>query len=242
MRHPPNTKILRQNLPSSSQPTSIIPISSSKSDFKQFHQPVCGRQWPDFLNHNLQISKYHYKVSCAPALPKSLPPTMSAIPNTILRVSSSAVQAAARSTSKPFTRVGVVVSAGKMPKMIKVRVPSPVWNSKLRKYFHHTKDHLTHDENSACEAGDIVRIQPFVKHSKHKKHVVYEIISPFGTSERKPIETPEERDARIQADKDKKLEKKATRRANKEAKWGARADRKQHRLDKEAENAAKTEL
>ncbi|KAF3114472.1 hypothetical protein TWF706_008389 [Orbilia oligospora] len=133
MRHPLNTKILRQNLPSSSQPTSIIPISSSKSDFKQSHQPVCGRQWPDFLNHNLQISKYHYKTSCAPALPKSLPPTMSAIPNTILRVSSSAVQAAARSTSKPFTRVGVVVSAGKMPKMIKVRVPSPVWNSKLRK-------------------------------------------------------------------------------------------------------------
>ncbi|KAF3939288.1 hypothetical protein ABW19_dt0209742 [Dactylella cylindrospora] len=93
--------------------------------------------------------------------------------------------------------------------MIKVRVPMPVWNKKLRKYFEHHEDHLTHDENSACRTGDVVRIQPFQKSSKHKKHVVYEIITPFGTGDRKPIETPEERERRLREKREAKVERKA---------------------------------
>ncbi|KAF3925280.1 hypothetical protein ABW20_dc0106654 [Dactylellina cionopaga] len=134
---------------------------------------------------------------------------MSAIASTILGAASTAVAAAKQTV---FTRVGIVVSAGLQPKMVKVRVPMPVWNAKLRKYFHHHQDHLTHDENSACLAGDVVRIQPFQRHSKHKKHVIYEVISPFGTGERKPIETPEERAERLKIKRDAKLDKREVRR------------------------------
>ncbi|EPS45393.1 hypothetical protein H072_577 [Dactylellina haptotyla CBS 200.50] len=147
-----------------------------------------------------------------------------------------AVTAAATAAVKPkvFTRVGIVVSAGMQPKMVKVRVPMPVWNSKLRKYFHHTKDHLAHDENSACLAGDVVRIQPFQRHSKHKKHVVYEVISPFGTGERKAIETPEEREARLKAKRDVKLEKREVRRKIEEEKMLAKKRGKEVQAEESA--------
>ncbi|KAK6540292.1 hypothetical protein TWF694_009101 [Orbilia ellipsospora] len=141
---------------------------------------------------------------------------------------SSAIAAAAAQATKPkiFTRVGIVVSAGLQPKMVKVRVPSPVWNSHLRKYLHWHKDHLAHDETSACLAGDVVRIQPYLRHSKHKKHVVYEIISPFGTGERKAIETPEERETRWKEKRDAKLERREVKRKEKEEKIMAGKKRK----------------
>ncbi|KAF3915660.1 hypothetical protein AA313_de0200513 [Arthrobotrys entomopaga] len=103
------------------------------------------------------------------------------------------------------------------------------------RYQHHHKDHLTHDETSACLAGDVVRIQPFLRHSKHKKHVVYEIISPFGTGERKPIETPEEREARWKEKRDAKLERKETKRKEKEEKIMAGKKKKKGVVEVEEE-------
>lgn len=55
--------------------------------------------------------------------------------------------------------------------------------------------------------GDVVRIQPFQRHSKHKKHVVYEVVTPYGIEERKPIETPEERWKRLEDKRFARLER-----------------------------------
>ena len=78
----------------------------------------------------------------------------------------------------------------------------PNWQS----YTHH--DHyLVHDEYNACRAGDVVRLLPGMRSSKHKKHVVAEVITPFGTGERKPIETEEEWQLRKSQKEAAKLER-----------------------------------
>lgn len=57
-----------------------------------------------------------------------------------------------------------------------------------------------HDENEACVAGDVVRIEPEFITSKHKNHIVAEIVSPMRTGEvRKLVETLEEGRARKDA-------------------------------------------
>ncbi|KAF3908029.1 hypothetical protein ABW21_db0201742 [Orbilia brochopaga] len=126
-----------------------------------------------------------------------------------------AVQAAA-TAAKPRGKVGIIVSAGLMPKLVKVRVPTPVWNQHLRKYFHRHIDILSHDERSACRAGDVVRILPIERASKLKRHMVAEVISPFGTGDRIPIETPEELDERMNRRRTVRSERRADKKAEKQ--------------------------
>jgi len=64
-----------------------------------------------------------------------------------------------------------------------------------------------------------VRILPFAKSSKHKRHVVHQVVTPFGTGERIPIETAEERTERILNKTSAKVERKAA------AKVAAKAER-----------------
>jgi len=46
--------------------------------------------------------------------------------------------------------------------------------------FNRYENYLVHDEKEACITGDVVRIEAGVRTSRHKKHVVNEIITPFG--------------------------------------------------------------
>ncbi|KAK6352830.1 hypothetical protein TWF696_004830 [Orbilia brochopaga] len=142
-----------------------------------------------------------------------------------------AVQAAA-TAAKPRGKVGIIVSAGMMPKMVKVRVPTPVWNEHLRKYFHRHIDVLSHDERSACRTGDVVRILPIERASKLKRHMVAEVISPFGTGERIPIETPEELEERMNARRTARAENRAEKIAAKQATIEATKKAKREKYEK----------
>ncbi|ATY64770.1 ribosomal protein S17 [Cordyceps militaris CM01] len=80
---------------------------------------------------------------------------------------------------------GVVVSAGLMQKTVKVRVAGQKWNKIVNKFYADPKHYLVHDPNSSLRTGDVVAIAPGWPTSRHKRHVVKQIIAPFG----EPIES-----------------------------------------------------
>ncbi|KAI9707199.1 MAG: hypothetical protein M1836_000159 [Candelina mexicana] len=95
----------------------------------------------------------------------------------------------------PGQIAGVVVSAGKMMKTVKVRVAQQAYNAHIRKNYRSSINHLVSDPNSSLREGDVVSIAPGWRTSKHVRHVVTSIIAPFGPAidERPPIPSEEER-------------------------------------------------
>ncbi|KAI5210074.1 nucleic acid-binding protein [Aureobasidium subglaciale] len=110
--------------------------------------------------------------------------------------------------------VGVVVSAGKMERTVKVRLPSQKWNNYLRKHFKDHSDHLVHDPNSSLNIGDVVSLRPF-RAAKHVHHVVNEILVPFGNpiDTRPPVPSAGESEAIYNSKRHEKLERRSLRRA-----------------------------
>ncbi|KAI4841888.1 nucleic acid-binding protein [Aureobasidium sp. EXF-8845] len=118
------------------------------------------------------------------------------------------------STSGKLRPVGVVVSAGKMERTVKVRLPSQKWNNYLRKHFKDHSDHLVHDPKSSLNIGDVVALRPF-RAAKHVHHVVSEILVPFGTpiTQRPLVPSEGESQATYNAKRHSKLERRSLRRA-----------------------------
>ncbi|KAL1794021.1 mitochondrial 37S ribosomal protein uS17m [Alternaria dauci] len=77
-------------------------------------------------------------------------------------------------------KVGVVVSAGKMAKAVRVRVAEQEWNKKFRKHFPAPKTYIARDPNNSVVEGDVVRITSGHRTSKVIHHVVTSIVAPFG--------------------------------------------------------------
>ncbi|KAF6219403.1 hypothetical protein HO133_005229 [Letharia lupina] len=111
----------------------------------------------------------------------------------------------------PKVLCGVVVSAGKMMKAVKVRTAKQTYNKFLKKHFRSNNSYLVSDPNSSLRAGDVVKIAAERRISRHIKHVVTEIVAPWGPSidERPPVLSEEERLRRLQ---EKTLRKKERRR------------------------------
>lgn len=78
------------------------------------------------------------------------------------------------------------------------------------------KTHLVHDPNSSLRTGDVVSIVPGWPTSQHKRHVVKEIIAPFGTPIEDRPQVPTE-DERIAQRDQQKAEKDARRNARRTA-------------------------
>ncbi|KAF2134381.1 nucleic acid-binding protein [Dothidotthia symphoricarpi CBS 119687] len=77
-------------------------------------------------------------------------------------------------------RIGVVVSAGKMSRAVKVRVAEQEWNKQFRKHFPAPKTYLVRDPNNSLVEGDVVRITSGHRTSPAVRHVVTSIVAPFG--------------------------------------------------------------
>ncbi|KAF2746925.1 nucleic acid-binding protein [Sporormia fimetaria CBS 119925] len=103
-------------------------------------------------------------------------------------------------------KTGVVVSAGKMAKAVKVRVAEQEWNKHIRKYFPRPRNYLVADPNNSLVEGDIVRISSGWRFSKSIHHVVTAIVAPFGApaTDRPPVLTEEQL---LQKRLEKRLEK-----------------------------------
>jgi small subunit ribosomal protein S17 len=91
--------------------------------------------------------------------------------------------------------VGVVVNAGERLRTVRVRLPNQTYNSRLHKHFNDPKHVLVHDPRRSCEVGDVISLRSNWPVSKHVKHVVTGIVSPFGRTveERPAVMTEEER-------------------------------------------------
>ena len=72
------------------------------------------------------------------------------------------------SRNSRITRLGEVVSAGKMDKTVKVKVVSRVKSPIYRKVVQKTNTFKAHDENNECGVGDTVRIMETRHYSKDK--------------------------------------------------------------------------
>jgi small subunit ribosomal protein S17 len=99
-------------------------------------------------------------------------------------------------TARYLTREvhGIVISAGLMQKTVKVRVGGQKWHPFLQKYFDSPRHHLVHDPTMSLRMGDIIAMRSGWRTSKHKRHVVTQIIKPSGIPihERPPLLTSNE--------------------------------------------------
>ncbi|KZF21874.1 nucleic acid-binding protein [Xylona heveae TC161] len=109
---------------------------------------------------------------------------------------------------------GVVVSAGKMMKTVKVRIAQQNWNNHIRKFFSKPTHYLVRDPNNSTREGDIVRIAAGFRVSKQVRHVVTAIIAPFGDTLRSRPHVPSEakRQRQLEAKRHAKLARRAERR------------------------------
>ena len=77
-------------------------------------------------------------------------------------------------------KVGVVVTAGKMSRAVKVRVAGQEWNKMFRKHFPSHKHYTVSAPNNSLVEGDVVRITSGHRTSSTIRHVVTAIVAPFG--------------------------------------------------------------
>ncbi|KAI0024088.1 hypothetical protein F4780DRAFT_776316 [Xylariomycetidae sp. FL0641] len=121
--------------------------------------------------------------------------------------------AAARQVEKELH--GVVVSAGRMDKTIKVKLGGMRWEDRVQKHFKAPYHRLVHDPRNSVRQGDIVSIAPSWRASQHVRHVVKAIIAPFGEpiESRRPVPTLAERVAERVARREAKDARRSLRRA-----------------------------
>ena len=74
-----------------------------------------------------------------------------------------------------FQFVGRVVS-NRMQKTVVVAVDQVVWQPKQKMYLRRTSKHFAHDEDQACDIGDVVKITWTQRMSKHKHYKVEQIL------------------------------------------------------------------
>lgn len=80
------------------------------------------------------------------------------------------------------SKVGVVISQGKMDKTVKVRIRNTNWNRHVSKYIVSHRNMLVHDELNKCREGDVVRIQYVRPLSPKKSWAVAEFMKLQGSS------------------------------------------------------------
>ncbi|KAL1637359.1 hypothetical protein SLS58_009305 [Diplodia intermedia] len=94
---------------------------------------------------------------------------------------------------------GVVVSAGKMMKTVRVRIPGQRWDKHIRKDFPAPYHVLVSDPTESVREGDVVTLRNGWRTSKQVHHVVTSIVAPFGPeiSKRPRIPTEDERQQQL---------------------------------------------
>lgn len=80
------------------------------------------------------------------------------------------------------SKVGVVVSQGKMQKTVKVRVQNVNWNRHVDKNIVSYRTMLVHDELDKCREGDVVRVEYCRPLSARKSWAVAELMRLRGAS------------------------------------------------------------
>jgi small subunit ribosomal protein S17 len=143
----------------------------------------------------------------------------------------------------PSSLTGVVVSAGRMMKAVKVRTTKQTYNSYVKTLGTIHPVHLVSDPASSLRTGDIIRfIRLPQRHSRHIRHVVTEILAPFGEPiEARPKVLSAEERAEIKAEKRAGKMVRRTERGLREGEMLAEAE-KQRLFEEERTKAKETAL
>ncbi|KAL1963996.1 hypothetical protein VTN77DRAFT_7542 [Rasamsonia byssochlamydoides] len=110
----------------------------------------------------------------------------------------------------PYTvKVGTVTSVGLMDKTVRVAHRHMTWDRHIRKYYPKVTTYLVSDPRNSLREGDVIEFSSGAPKSRHVRHVVERIISPFGVpiEERPPVMTREEREAEWAAKRAAKLQR-----------------------------------
>lgn len=76
--------------------------------------------------------------------------------------------------------VGIVLSAGKADKTIKVKVETLAMHPKYKKYIKRSKNYLVHDPENRAKIGDKVLIREGRPFSKLKRFYLVDVLSKKG--------------------------------------------------------------
>lgn len=136
-----------------------------------------------------------------------------------------AAEAAATSTTAPpslrsypySTKLGTVVSVGKMQHTVRVSHRHTEWDAHLRKPYPKVTTYKVSDPRDSLREGDVIEFTSGAPRGRHVRHVVERIVAPFGSA-------VEERPAVMS-----RQEREAERAAKRVAKW----ERREQRLVKE---------
>lgn len=98
-------------------------------------------------------------------------------------------------------------------KAVRVRTTKQTYDSSIKKHFHRVQLHLVSDPNSSLRQGDTIRFSRCKPVTQHVRHVVREILAPWGPAigERPPVFSEEERSKLYQERQERKLEKRKIR-------------------------------
>lgn len=127
--------------------------------------------------------------------------------------------------SQIHRKYGRVISAGFMDKTVRVEFVHQEYDKHIRRPFPAKSRLMVSDPHNSCREGDVVRFGSGWRASKNVRHVVEQIVAPFGSSKNKRSRVP----SRMEQEVDKMVE------GRKEARVGKIKARVLRRM--EAENA-----
>ncbi|PLN84678.1 nucleic acid-binding protein [Aspergillus taichungensis] len=114
-------------------------------------------------------------------------------------------EAAATSTTAPpslrsypySTKLGTVVSVGKMQHTVRVNHRHTEWDAHLRKPYPKVTTYKVSDPRDSLREGDVIEFTSGAPRGRHVRHVVERIVAPFGSAveERPAVMTRQEREA-----------------------------------------------
>jgi ribosomal protein S17 len=94
-------------------------------------------------------------------------------------------------------KTGTVVSVGRMDRTVRVCHRHTAWDRHIRKYYPQETHYLVSDPRNSLREGDVIEFSSGAPKSRHVRHVVERIITPFGEGiEARPaVMSKEEREA-----------------------------------------------
>jgi len=77
-------------------------------------------------------------------------------------------------------KTGTVVSVGKMDRTVRVLHRHNFWDRHIRKYYPKETHFLVSDPQNSLRDGDVIEFSSGAPKSRHVRHVVERIVTPFG--------------------------------------------------------------
>ncbi|PLB35839.1 uncharacterized protein BDW47DRAFT_109586 [Aspergillus candidus] len=116
--------------------------------------------------------------------------------------------------SYPYsTKLGTVVSVGKMQHTVRVSHRHTEWDAHLRKPYPKITNYLVSDPRDSLREGDVIEFTSGAPRGRNVRHVVERIVAPFGSAveERPAVMTRQEREAERAAKRVAKWERREQR-------------------------------